>query len=209
MTSKRPHSSPIQNFQPWEHTLLNLTFKPPQIRRNIFRLYPKHSLAQHNFFHVLSMNFVCMNGSYSPNTCRTTSLSAKSSSKSSRKLAKDSRKANQSKKKKNPITKTTESSNNKKINNSNNAKSSDYNSPLYKEINRMFILSFWDIFNHEKFNAKFNFRNFDRVKVLIWIRQYTIEPPRRIIQQVSQKAEDRSKPVEYSTVNYKKDNVLN
>lgn len=79
-------------------------------------------------------------------------------------------------------------------------KSSDDNNTLYDEINRMVILFFCDIFNHEQVDKNFNVHYLDRVKALTWIRRSTIGPSRRIVHPILKKMEERKKPVNNSTI---------
>lgn len=63
--------------------------------------------------------------------------------------------------------------NNKETHNGLKNNSDDYN-PIYMEMNRMFILSFCDIFPKDEFNNTFNVQDFKRVQVLNWVQHSTV-----------------------------------
>ena len=73
-------------------------------------------------------------------------------------------------------------------------------SSALKEMNRMLIISFVEIFGDEAFNAEFDTGNFSRVEALQWIRTATIAPARRIVARLSAKANSRKEPVKNSTI---------
>lgn len=75
----------------------------------------------------------------------------------------------------------------------NTATSFDEDKPVYKEINRMLILSFYDILNHEQFHEKFNMVYFEHVAALTLINKTPIAQAQRIIHGVSKKAEELKK----------------
>lgn len=72
--------------------------------------------------------------------------------------------------------------------------------PALKEINRMSIISFVDIFGDDAFKAAFDPGNFNRVQALRWIRTATIAPARRIVARMADKAKSRKEPVKNSTI---------
>lgn len=73
----------------------------------------------------------------------------------------------------------------------------------------MLAVPFCDIFSTDEFNYKLNVRYTDRVHALNWILHSTVPPARRIISQLASKAQGDKEPVVNSTINSKKDVVLN
>lgn len=80
----------------------------------------------------------------------------------------------------------TSSWNNEKNDKNHSATFSDENNQVQEEINRMLILSSWDIFNNEKFNI----RDFDHVDQLSWVHKSTILTAPRITHRMLKKDED-------------------
>lgn len=85
---------------------------------------------------------------------------------------------------------------------------SNVSNEAYREMNRMLIASFAEIFDDATFKAAFNTANFDRVQALNWMRTSTITPARRIVERMSLKAEKRTKRVANSSIRNENDPVM-
>ena len=60
-------------------------------------------------------------------------------------------------------------------------------------MNRMILLSFYEIFGSDEFKDKFNIHRFERSRALEWIRTGSIPSSRRLVERLSMKAQHRTK----------------
>lgn len=90
--------------------------------------------------------------------------------------------------------------NNYNTNNANEDLALDKKHPVYLEMNRMFIISFCNVFRNAEFKEKFKDTAIDFLRALMWILTSTVPVARRIVHRMSRKARDRKKPVRSSTV---------
>ena len=65
---------------------------------------------------------------------------------------------------------------------------------LYKEINRMLVICFLNIFATPEFQQQFDIHNFDRAAALIWIRHSNLKPATIIVKRLAEKSKERKNP---------------